>query len=369
MGHRLVPLAFDALPGWHDDPLDGVLEALRRSRDFILSGGRYRTGSLGIETADFLEAWALLETIPSSAPERRSYLERHFTPARIEPLQGKGFVTGYYEPEMEASETKDERFLYPFYRRPDDLIETDAVDDGRTLLADGYRFARRTETGALAPYHDRQAIESGMLSGRGLEIAFAESRIDVFFAHIQGCARLRMGDGSLKRLTYAAKSGHPFTAIGRVLIEAGEFAPGSVTMDGLRAWLAGNVHRQDEILWQNRSFIFFREDLGADPAEGPVAAAKVPLTAGRSLAVDRDVHTFGTSIYVSAPGLTHLEPRGRPFRRLMVAQDTGSAIIGPARGDIFVGSGAEAGHRAGSVKHEAEMVALIPKPAAARLLS
>ncbi len=369
MGHRLVALPFDALPGWHDDPLDDVLEALRRCRDFIVSGGRYRTGSLGIETSDFHEVWAALENIPTSTDERRSALERHFTPARIEPSENLGFVTGYYEPEMEASETRDERFRYPFYRRPDDLIETDAVDDRQALLAEGYRFARRTDTGALAPYHDRQAIESGMLSGRGLEIAFVESRIDVFFAHIQGCARLRMRDGRLKRLTYAAKSGHAFTPIGRVLIEAGEFKPGGVTMDGLRAWLADNPHRQDEILWRNRSFIFFREDLSADPAEGPVAAAKVPLTAGRSLAVDRDVHTFGTPIYVCASGLIHLEPEGAPFRRLMVAQDTGSAIIGPARGDIFVGSGAEAGHRAGSVKHAADMFVLIPKPAAARLLS
>lgn len=368
MGHRLVPLAFDGLPGWHDDRLDGVLEAMQRCRDYILSGGRYRTGSVGIETADFREAWTALENIPSSPAVRRGYLERHFTPARIETSAGSGFVTGYYEPEMEASETRDERFHYPFLRPPEDLVETDAGDDGQALLAEGYRFARRIEAGSLVPYHDRQAIESGALAGRGLEIAFAKSRIDVFFAHIQGCARLRMRDGGLKRLTYAAKSGHPFTAIGRVLIEAGEFAPGSVTMDGLRAWLADHPRRQDEILWQNRSFIFFREDTSADPAEGPVAAAKVPLTAGRSLAVDRDIHTFGTPIYVSATGLTHLRPDGAPFRRLMVAQDTGSAIIGAARGDIFVGSGAEDGQRAGSVKHEAELFVLLPKPAAARLL-
>lgn len=365
MGHRLVPAAFDALPGWRDDPLDGVLHALQRCRDYIKSGGRYRTGLLGIDPADFAEAW---EALPKASPHPHHYFEQHFTAARIEPVSGAGFVTGYYEPEMEASDTPDDRFRYPFLRRPDDLVDIEPDKNGRDLAAQGYRFGRRLPSGELAPYHDRSAIEAGALAARGLEIAFVESRIDVFFAHIQGCARLRMQDGRLKRLTYAGKSGHPFTAIGRVLIDAGEFDAGAVTMDGLRSWLARNPHRQDNILWQNRSFIFFREDTSADPAEGPVGAAKVPLTPGRSLAVDREIHTFGTPIFVSAQQLTHLRSDGAAFLRLMVAQDTGSAIIGPSRGDIFVGSGPDAGHRAGSVKHAADMFVLVPNPAAARLL-
>ena len=192
--------------------------------------------------------------------------------------------------------------------------------------------------------------------------------MDLFFVHIQGAARLVYDDGRRSRITYAAKTGHAFTPIGRILVERGEIDRAAVTMDTIRAWLAEHPGEADALLWQNRSFIFFREAPVGDPELGPIAAAKVPLSAGRSLAVDRLLHTFGTPVFVSAPTLTHLDG-GAPFARLMLAQDTGSAIVGAARGDIFTGSGPAAGALAGSVKHAADFFLLLPLAAADRLAS
>jgi membrane-bound lytic murein transglycosylase A len=168
-----------------------------------------------------------------------------------------------------------------------------------------------------------------------------------------------MTDGTAMRVTYAAKSGQRFTGIGRVLADLGEIPLERVTMQSIRAWLAKNPRRVDEILWKNRSYIFFREAPVEDPMLGPVAAAKVPLTPGRSVAVDRLLHTFGTPFYIDAPSLTAF---GGSFRRLMIAQDTGSAIIGAARGDLFAGSGDAAGEIAGVVRDAADFYALLPKP-------
>jgi membrane-bound lytic murein transglycosylase A len=223
-------------------------------------------------------------------------------------------------------------------------------------------FGRKTSSGIEA-YVDRQAIDEGFLNGKGLEIAWARSKVDVFFAHVQGAARLRYPDGSIRRITYSAKAGHPFSPIGKLLIDLGEIDRDKISMQSIRAWLAQNPAKVDEILWHNRSYIFFRDADVSDDRLGPIAAAKVPLIAGRSLAVDRLIHTFGFPFFVHSPTLTHLD-EGAPFSRLMLALDTGSAIVGPSRGDIFTGSGYEAGELAGTVRNAADFYILIPKAAA-----
>ncbi|TKB33572.1 MAG: transglycosylase, partial [Mesorhizobium sp.] len=177
--------------------------------------------------------------------------------------------------------------------------------------------------------------------------------------HVQGAARLNMTDGRLRRITYAAKSGQRFTGPGKILSEEGEIPLEKVTMQSIRAWFKAHPERVDEILWRNRSYIFFREMGVDDPELGPIAAAKVPLTPGRSIAVDRLLHTFGTPLHIDAPSLTAFD--GKPFRRLMIAQDTGSAITGPARGDLFAGSGDAAGEIAGVIRNAADFYALIPR--------
>jgi membrane-bound lytic murein transglycosylase A len=270
---------------------------------------------------------------------------------------GSGLVTGFYEPEVEASPVRTERFVVPLLSRPVDLIDID--DTNRPPGLDPYlAFARDTATGPVE-YFDRGAIERGGLDGRGLEIAWLAEKVDAFFIHVQGAARLKMTDGRLSRVTYAAKSGQRFTGPGKTLSDLGEIPLEKVTMQSIRAWFKAHAERIDEILWQNRSYIFFREAPVEDVSLGPIAAAKVPLTPGRSVAVDRLLHTFGTPFYIDAPTLTAFDRK--PFRRLMIAQDTGSAITGPARGDLFAGSGDATGEIAGVVRNAADFYALVPR--------
>jgi membrane-bound lytic murein transglycosylase A len=366
---RLSPLfkrsSFGDLPGWESDDHAAAFSAFRRCALRALTKP-YRSGSLGIEASAFAPAYEEARAAPPSGPdEARNFFERHFCPARIAADSGeRGFVTGFYEPEIDASPVRTEKFGVPLLARPDDLVDID--DDNRPAGMDPYlAFARSTAEG-FVEYHDRAAIEEGALAGRGLEIAWLADPVDAFFIHVQGAARLRMPDGSQKRVTYAAKSGQRFTGAGKILAALGEIPLEDITMQSIRAWFKANPRRVEEILRQNRSYIFFREAPVENPALGPIAAAKVPLTPGRSVAVDRLLHTFGTPFYIDAPTLTAFG--GKPFRRLMIAQDTGSAITGPARGDLFAGSGDAAGEIAGVVRHPAEFFALIPRLLADRLL-
>lgn len=349
---------FDALPGWAEDAHDEAFPAFRRSA-FRALDKPYRSGSLGIVAEAFLPAYEEARASGALGPrDARLFFERHFIPMMVMPDSGDaGFVTGFYEPIVRASPVRTERFRVPLLSRPEDLVAVD--DTNRPVGLDSYlAFGRKTADG-IVEYHDRRAIESGALDGRGLEIAWLEDKVDAYFIHVQGAARLEMVDGTTRRITYDGKSGQRFTGAGRVLVELGEIPFAEVTMQSIRRWLAERPGRVDEILWQNRSYIFFRDAGVEDPALGPIAAAKVPLTAGRSIAVDRLLHTFGTPFFIAAPTLMAFSSDG--FRRLMIAQDTGSAIIGPARGDLFTGSGDAAGEIAGVIRAQADFFALVPR--------
>lgn len=358
-----IEKSFDDLPGWRDDDPLPAFEAFRRSA-FHVPVKPYRSGALGVDFGAFVSAYAQARAAaPASRPEARAFFERHFVPMLVRPETGAGLVTGFYEPQVEASPVRTERFVVPLLSRPADLADVD--DANRPAGMDPYlAFARRTADG-LAEYFDRGAIERGALEGQGLEIAWLADKVDAFFIHVQGAARLAMTDGRLRRVTYAAKSGQRFTGPGKILSELGEIPLAEVTMQSIRAWFKAHPRRIDEILWRNRSYIFFREADVEDAALGPIAAAKVPLTPGRSVAVDRLLHTFGTPFYIDAPTLTAFD--AKPFRRLMIAQDTGSAITGPARGDLFAGSGDAAGEIAGVVRNAADFYALVPRALAGGL--
>ncbi len=361
----LRPQSFADLPGWGDDDPSALFAALRACRRHILQVKPYKTGSLGLTVGDLMPLLDAAEAAESgNAAEARAFFEAHCQPFKVERADGEpGFVTAFYEPEIDVSATPGGEWRFPFYRRPDDLVD---LDDGNrpSFLDPSYAFARQTENG-IEPYADRLAIDNGYLDGRGLEIAWAKSRIDVFFVHVQGAARLRYPDGSLRRITYAAKAGHPFSPIGRLLIDRGEIAPADISMQSIRAWLRAHPDEADAVMAHNRSYIFFREAEVEDEALGPVAAAKVPLVPGRALAIDRRIHTFGFPFYIHSRSLTHLDA-GQPFQRLMLALETGTAIVGPARGDIFTGSGDEAGELAGTVRNAADFHILIPRRAAER---
>lgn len=352
------PVGFADLAGWLEDDQQPAFEAFRRSAFHSLTKP-YRSGALGVVSDAFADAYAEARERPAlTSAEARDFFERHFCPALVKP-EGReaGFVTGFYEPEVEASPLRTEIFRVPLLARPADLVDID--DHNRPTGMDPYlAFARQTPHG-LVEYFDRPAIEQGALAGKGLEIAWLADPVDAFFVHVQGAARLQMTNGSLRRITYAAKSGQRFTGPGGVLVHLGEIPLAKVTMQSIRAWFKANPQRVDDILWRNRSYIFFRDGPVDDPALGPIAAAKVALSPGRSVAVDRLLHTFGTPFFIQAPSLTAFD--GRPFARLMIAQDTGSAITGPARGDLFAGSGFEAGEIAGVVRNDADFFALLPK--------
>lgn len=292
---------------------------------------------------------------PASA---RNFFETRFKPARIVNGNGNpGLVTGFYEPVVDGARNPSAKFPVPIYRQPGDLVEVD--DATRPAHMDAYfRFAQKSGS-ELGYYPDRGEIERGYLNGRGLELVHVANRVEAFFIHVQGAARIRLEDGSQMAITYAAKTGHPFTGPGRILLERGEIPASQMSMQAIREWLHANPDKADELLWQNRSFIFFKETPVEDPELGPVAAAKVQLTAGRSMAVDREKHVFGSAFYVAAPKVNFGD--GKPFQRLMIAQDTGSAILGEARGDLFTGSGFEAGEIAGRIKAEADFWLLVPK--------
>jgi membrane-bound lytic murein transglycosylase A len=212
----------------------------------------------------------------------------------------------------------------------------------------------------LVPYYDRGEIEDGAIAGRGLEIVWLKSQTDLLFIQIQGSARIRLEDGSMVRINYDAHNGYPYTPVGRVLIDRGIVPKEQMSMQRIRDYMEQNPDAAKELRRQNRSYVFFRE-VSLSAADEAVGAQGVPLTAGRSIAVDKALHVYGTPFFIEGSLPIESDTSATPFRRLMVAQDTGSAIIGPARADIYFGAGAEAGRVAGRLKNPARFVLLLPK--------
>jgi membrane-bound lytic murein transglycosylase A len=350
----LYPISFSGIDGWRDDDHIAALAAFRIGAAAIAAAPP-KTRALGVDGRGLPGiAQAALQISATDRHAARLFFERRFVPHRV---RAAGFVTGYYEPEVEAGRARTDRFTFPLYRRPPDLVDVSAVDPPPGWDP-GIRFARATASG-LRPYYDRSAIEGGALAGRGLELAWLADAVDAFFIHVQGSARLKFAVGETMRIAFDGKSGHPYTSIGRLAVERGLLSLEEAHKDGLEAWLKSRPAEGRALMRENRSFIFFREaDLKDD--DGPLGAAGVPLSAGRSLAVDRALHTFHIPVWVDARGLADPARPAESFRRLMIAQDTGSAIVGPARGDIFFGSGKAAGSAAGRVRHDASLIVLVP---------
>ncbi|WP_430513895.1 MltA domain-containing protein [Pannonibacter phragmitetus] len=258
---------------------------------------------------------------------------------------------------MRGSRQPSATYATPLYRAPEGLTPLQPETTPQSLA--GFTHALSTSKG-LAEMPDRGAIMDGALKDQGLELVWLADPIDAYFVHVQGSTRIRLEDGSVMRAGYAGKTGHPYTAIGKVLVDAGEGTPEDFTMQGLRAWLMANPERMDGLFRRNRSFIFFREVTEVGPELGPIGAANLPLVPGRSLAVDPRFHSYGLPVFVGADlsGAGLSQPH---WQRLMIADDTGSAIRGAARGDIFMGSGDAAGAAAGAVRHKATFTILLPR--------
>ena len=330
-GRVLTPVTFADLPGWEQDDLSGALSAFLRSCK-----------------GPVCEAAATV-----SSP--RAFFETHFQPFAVNAGQ-EGLFTGYYEPLLQGSRERSERFRVPLYVRPPDLVTVDLGDFREELK--GQRIAGRVEEGELIPYPDRTAIEGGALAGKKLELVWVDDPVDAFFLQIQGSGRVRLEDGGEMRVGYAAQNGHPYFAIGKDLVERKALTREQVSMQSIRRWLEENPDLADDVMARNASYVFFEELRG----EGPLGAQGIPLTPGRSLAVDLKHWTLGVPMWLDtqAPSPREGEP-DRPLRRLMIAQDTGGAIRGVVRGDVFWGHGEEAAEIAGRMKHPGRIWVLLPR--------
>jgi membrane-bound lytic murein transglycosylase A len=353
---------YSALPGWASGQPSEALAAFRRSCTEIIADGRAfsRPVIFGGTRGDWLEV------CEKAAPvkEPRIFFERNFTPLRVrDPSRPEGLFTGYYEPEARGSLKPDGTFTVPLYGKPDDLEAFDDATAGKVGLRYGKTVGGRPEA-----YPTRRQIEEGALAGRGLELVWVADWADAFFIHVQGSGRIRLPDGSLRRLAYAAKSGQPYTGIGGLLVERGVLSRDNMSMQAIRSWMASDPQAARELMWENKSFVFFREVKVDDPELGPPGAQKVSLTPLASIAVDRGVWAFGTPVWLDTTAPTGEAGAPQTFRRLMIAQDTGTAIKGYARGDVFWGAGDSAALAAGHMKSEGTMTVLLPNALAERLL-
>jgi membrane-bound lytic murein transglycosylase A len=289
----------------------------------------------------------------------RQFFEANFVPVRIRKLgDTTGFVTGYYEPIVDGSRFPTREFSVPLYRRPPDLVAP-GYPDGAPFPNTG-RALRRTPSGELVPYYDRGEIEDGALDGQHLEICWLRSATDALFIQIQGSARVRLEDGAMLRINYAAHNGYSYVPVGRVLIERGLVPREEMSMQRIREWMHDNPEGAKDVRRQNRSVVFFRIT-GLDDDTEAVGGQGIPLSPGRSIAVDKALHIYGTPFFIEAD-LPLTSPRSQsPFRRTMIAQDTGSAIVGPARADLYFGAGDEAGQVAGRIRQNGRFTILLPR--------
>jgi len=249
-------------------------------------------------------------------------------------------------------------FSVPVYRRPSNLFIRGVKQDGPAPNT-GQVF-RKIGRRKLVPYYDRGEIEDGAIAGRGLELCYLKNQTDLLFMQIQGSGRIKLDDGSTLRLNYDAHNGQPYTPVGRLLIERNIVPREEMSMQRIREWMEANPDGANELRRQNRSYVFFREVKLADNDE-PVGGQGVPLTPERSIAVDRALHSYGTPFFLDGTLPLTSGRSATPFHRLMIAQDTGSAITGPARADIYFGAGADAGHIAGRLRNTIRFMILVPK--------
>ena len=359
---ELQPISYEQLAGWRADDPREALEAFHRScaqlaqRDAAIPMGPDPLfGQVGDWQSVCTDAAA---AAGASADQARAFVEDRFSPYLVvDGNNPEGLFTGYYEPLLNGSRHFGGPYTVPLYRPPDDLLRIDLGRFNPELA--GYAIYGRIAGREFVPYHSRGDIDSGALAGRGLELLWVDDPVDRFFLQIQGSGQVRLEDGSLVRIGYAGQNGHPYRAIGRDLIEIGVLSREDVTLPAIREWLEAHPDDAFQIMARNRSYIFFEERPELAPDEGPLGAEGVPLTAGRSLAVDPRYIPFGVPVWLDT---TAPWPEGEgPLRRLVVAQDAGGAIKGVVRGDVFWGAGERAEAIAGHMKSRGRYAILLPR--------
>lgn len=355
MPEALRPVGFNDLPDWPGSDLASAAQAFRRSAREILEDGSgfRRNAAYGGERADWLK---LCEAALASNDDRH-FFESHFHAVRVQDeTRPQGLFTGYYEPLLRGSVTPSPDYPVPVYAKPADLVSFTPDETAATGLSYGRRLA-----GIAKPYDTRKQIELGSLQGKADVICWLSDWVDAFFMHVQGQGRVALADGRFIRLSYAGKTGHPYTGIGHILIDQGVAPPEKMSMQVLRDWMRDNATEARKLMWQNKSYIFFQKAEVIDATLGGIGAAKVSLTPCHSLAVDRAWWMFGTPLWIETTFPPEAPESGKIIRRLMIAQDTGSAIKGRVRGDFFWGWGDDATVIAGHMKSAGTMTALLPK--------
>jgi membrane-bound lytic murein transglycosylase A len=346
-------LSFAALDGWKSDNLAVAFETFMKSCGAILQGSKAMRKAKPVygglynacEKGATLAAGGKVDSA-----QARKFFEDNFKPVRVLPEMhtygfytgADGFFTGYYEAEVAGSRVKTEDFNVPLYKVPARLA------------------GKRSK---VFSQYDRKEIEDGALKGKGLEICWIKDPVDAFFAQIQGSTRVKLNDGELLRLNYIASNGKPYTPVGRILIDQGVYTPEEMSMDKIREYMEANPEEGKALRLKNRSFVFFSQT-PLKPKDECIGAQGIPLTPGRSLAVDPSVHVYGTPIWIDAKFPLKSEVPQDTFQHLMFAQDTGSAIRGPARADIYFGHGEDVPHIAGRIKQFGKFVMLVPKDVA-----
>jgi membrane-bound lytic murein transglycosylase A len=342
----------------HDDaPAESLRQAAARSLDYLERLPPERVFTVLDRQVTVAELRALLTTA-SDTGGGEAWSEHLCDQVRIyrAELPDGLLVTGYYEPELPASRARTERFRYPLYRTPDDLVD---VDLGQFCPACGGRVAQgRVQDGKLVPYYSRAEIEVGALAGRDYEIAWLDDPVEAFFLHVQGSARLRFDDGVHMQVSFASSNGRPYTSIGRVLVEQGKLSRDVVSLPVLKDYLRAHPAEAPALLAANQRYIFFR----AVPT-GAVGSLGVPLTAGRSIAADAAVYPPGALVFLRiAPRDVRSAISDRlTFQRFALIQDAGAAISGANRIDVFWGAGAAAEAIAGELRNPGELYLLLPR--------
>lgn len=347
----MTPTTFSALPGWEQDDLRQAWPALLQSCRGLASKLEWKAVCAAARAIDGSDGAAV-----------RRFFEGWFVPNLVRAADGTdtGLITGYYEAMLYGSRKRGGAYQTPLYRVPDDLLTVDL--GGVYPQLKGMRLRGRLSGKTVVPYSTRAEIARAPGSGTfmGKELLWVNDPVEAFFLEVQGSGRVQLDSGETVRVAYADQNGHPYRAIGRWLVEQGELTTEQATAQGIRAWIAANPSRRQELFNVNPSYIFFREEKLPDPSLGPKGALGVPLTPGRSVAIDPAFIPLGAPLFLA----TTEAGSEVPMRRLMMAQDTGGAIRGAVRADFFYGFGPEAMDRAGKMKQRGMVWVLLPKPAA-----
>jgi peptidoglycan lytic transglycosylase A len=338
---QIEALSFAALDGWKVDDHAAAFGTFLKSCGAIINAGKGVRTARSFRGALFKVCERAVAAGPLDREHARTFFEDNFKPVRVMPGgQPEGFFTGYYETEVDGSRFPSDEYTIPIYAAPAETV-------------------RKHQSKVFSDL-DRTKIEDGAIAGKDLEICYVRNPVDAFFAQIQGSTRVKLDTGKVLRLNYVASNGQPYTPVGKFLIDRGIVSKEEMSMDKIREFMESNPDEGKELRRKNRSFVFFQETtLGAQ--DECVGAQGVALTPGRSLAVDKHIHVYGTPIWVDAVLPIESEKPETKFQRLLFAQDTGSAIIGPARADIYFGHGEEISHVAGRIKQYGKFVMLVPQ--------